>query len=163
MRCLLEDARSSRRRPDAGVPTYYTLYLLLDLRPVRHRADQRRLQPLCPDLEICSLTSYALIAMGNRRADTGCELQLRDHGRRSARRFTCSASDTLYIKTGTRSTWSRHSAAVIACATNYTASPTVHVAFVLIMLGVWIKDGLLPATRLVAERLLVRADDDMVP
>ena len=119
------------------VPHYYILYLLLvaGLAGMTITNDAFNLYVL---LEISSLTSYALIAIGSRRAVLSA-FNYVIMGTIGAS-FYLLGVGYLYIKTGTLNMSDIHDALVALPE----GSKTVQVAFMLIMIGVWIKMAFFP-------------------
>lgn len=117
---------------------FYALYLLLvaGLCGMVLTNDAFNLYVL---LEICSLTSYALIAIGNRRAALA-SFNYVIIGTIGAS-FYLLGVGYLYIKTGALNMDGIHAALQ---AEGIADSPTIKVGFILIMLGVWIKMALFP-------------------
>ena len=117
---------------------FYALYLLLvaGLCGMVLTNDAFNLYVL---LEICSLTSYALIAIGNRRAALA-SFNYVIIGTIGAS-FYLLGVGYLYIKTGALNMDGIHAA---LRANDIADSPTIKVGFILIMLGVWIKMALFP-------------------
>lgn len=90
-------------------------------------------------IEIASLTSYGLIAMGSRRAALSA-FNYVIMGTIGAS-FYLLGVGYLYIKTGTLNMLDIHG---ILTAGHLEGSISIHVAFLLIMLGVWIKMAFFP-------------------
>ena len=99
-------------------------------------------------IEITSLTSYALIAMGNRRAALS-SFNYVIMGTIGAS-FYLIGVGYLYIKTGTLNIDDIH---MVLGQKNSWADQSIIVAFIFIMLGVWTKMAFFPVAWLVAERL----------
>ena len=116
---------------------FYSLYLLLvaGLCGMTLTNDAFNLYVL---LEICSLTSYALIALGNRRAALAA-FNYVIIGTIGAS-FYLLGIGYLYIKTGALNMDGMHE----VLKSGVSGSETIHVAFILVMLGVWIKMALFP-------------------
>ena len=129
--------RVASETPDR-VPFYYILYLLLGagLSGMTVTNDAFNLYVL---LEISSLTSYALIAVGSRRAVLSA-FNYVIMGTIGAS-FYLLGVGYLYIKTGVLNMQDIHSAIV---ANGLSESPSIRVAFVLILMGVWIKMAFFP-------------------
>ncbi|MFT4547229.1 MAG: multicomponent Na+:H+ antiporter subunit D, partial [Verrucomicrobiales bacterium] len=117
---------------------FYALYLLLvaGLCGMVLTNDAFNLYVL---LEICSLTSYALIAIGNRRAALA-SFNYVIIGTIGAS-FYLLGVGYLYIKTGALNMDGIHE---VLKQAGIADSPTVKVGFILIMMGVWIKMALFP-------------------
>jgi len=117
---------------------YYALYLLLvaGLAGMVLTNDAFNLYVL---LEICSLTSYALIAIGNRRAALA-SFNYVIIGTIGAS-FYLLGVGYLYIKTGALNMDGIHA---VLLEKGLADSPTIKVGFILIMMGVWIKMALFP-------------------
>ncbi|MGK0189750.1 MAG: multicomponent Na+:H+ antiporter subunit D [Verrucomicrobiales bacterium] len=120
------------------VPYYYMLYLLLvaGLSGMTITNDAFNLYVL---LEISSLTSYALIAVGSRRAVLSA-FNYVIMGTIGAS-FYLLGVGYLYIKTGVLNMQDIHA---IIVANDLSDSPSIRVAFVLILMGVWIKMAFFP-------------------
>lgn len=119
-------------------PIYYTLLLLLiaGLAGMTITNDAFNLYVL---LEISSLTSYALIAVGSRRAVLAA-FNYVIMGTIGAS-FYLLGVGYLYIKTGSLNMTDIHS---ILVDQGLAGSTSIHVGFILIMLGVWIKMAFFP-------------------
>ena len=119
-------------------PQYYTLFLLLatGLMGMTITADAFNLYVL---IEVASLTGYALIAMGTRRAAVAA-YQYVIVGTIGAS-FYLLGVGYLYIKTGTLNMVGIHD---ILMQEDLHSSPAVYVAFILIFAGVWIKLAFFP-------------------
>ena len=117
---------------------FYALYLLLSagLCGMVLTNDAFNLYVL---LEICSLTSYALIAIGNRRAALA-SFNYVIIGTIGAS-FYLLGVGYLYIKTGALNMDGIREALEVG---GIADSPSIKVAFILIMMGVWIKMALFP-------------------
>ncbi len=120
-------------------PQFYALLLLLvaGLSGVTLTNDAFNLYVL---VEICSLTSYGLIAMGSRRA-VHASFNYVIIGTIGAS-FYLLGVGYLYIKTGTLNM--EEIRGIIATDEKVAGSVSIEVAFVLMMLGVWIKMALFP-------------------
>ena len=119
-------------------PQYYALFLLLavGLMGMTITADAFNLYVL---LEVSSLTSYALIAMGSRRASVAA-FQYIIMGTIGAS-FYLLGVGYLYIKTGSLNMLGIHD---ILISERLHDSPAVYVAFLLIFVGIWIKLAFFP-------------------
>ena len=119
------------------VPHYYILYLLLvaGLAGMTITNDAFNLYVL---IEISSLSSYALIAIGSRRAVLASFNYL-IMGTIGAS-FYLLGVGYLYIKTGTLNMTDIHAALV----TLPKDSPSIQVALILILIGLWIKMAFFP-------------------
>ena len=132
----------SRERVEAEsqekVSQYYTLLLLLvaGLLGIVLTGDAFNLYVL---LEVSALTSYALIAMGPKRATLAAYKYL-IMGTIGAS-FYLLGVGYLYIKTGSLNMFDIHEQIV---ANGLQGSPTLLVAFILITVGVWIKMAFFP-------------------
>lgn len=120
-------------------PQFYALLLLLmaGLAGVTLTNDAFNLYVL---IEICSLTSYGLIAMGSRRAVLA-SFNYVIIGTIGAS-FYLLGVGYLYIKTGSLNM--EDIRGMIAANETLASSATIEVAFVLMMLGVWMKMALFP-------------------
>ncbi len=120
------------------VPYYYTLYLLLiaGLAGMTITNDAFNLYVL---LEISSLTSYALIAIGSRRAVLS-SFNYVIMGTIGAS-FYLLGVGYLFIKTGSLNMTDIR---MILAGDDLAGSQSIRVAFMLIMLGVWIKMAFFP-------------------
>ena len=120
------------------VVQFYTLYLLLvtALIGICLTGDAFNLYVL---LEVSSLTSYALIAMGSRRAVLACFNYI-IMGTIGAS-FYLLGVGYLYIKTGSLNMVDIQQ---ILVSENLYESPSVLVAFMMILVGVWIKMAFFP-------------------
>ena len=120
------------------VVQFYTLYLLLvtSLIGICLTGDAFNLYVL---LEVSSLTSYALIAMGSRRAVLACFNYI-IMGTIGAS-FYLLGVGYLYIKTGSLNMVDIQQ---ILVSENLYESPSVLVAFMMILVGVWIKMAFFP-------------------
>lgn len=120
------------------VSQYYTLYLLLvtGLLGIVLTSDAFNLYVL---IEISALTSYALIGMGSKRATLAAYKYL-IMGTIGAS-FYLLGVGYLYIKTGSLNMFDIQEQIV---ANNLLGSPALLVAFILIMVGVWIKMAFFP-------------------
>ncbi|MDA0811290.1 MAG: proton-conducting transporter membrane subunit [Verrucomicrobia bacterium] len=120
------------------IPYYYMLYLLLvaGLAGMTITNDAFNLFVL---LEISSLTSYALIAVGSRRAVLSA-FNYVIMGTIGAS-FYLLGVGYLYIKTGVLNMEDIHAVIV---ANDLAESPSIQVAFVLILMAVWIKMAFFP-------------------
>jgi multicomponent Na+:H+ antiporter subunit D len=120
------------------IPLYYTLYLLLatGLLGMTITADAFNLYVL---LEISSLTTYALIAIRQGRAVMAC-FQYIMMGTIGAS-FYLLGVGYLYIKTGTLNMLDIHE---VIMAADLIDSTSIKVAFILILVGVWIKMAFFP-------------------
>ena len=129
--------RVASETPDR-VPFYYILYLLLvsGLAGMTVTNDAFNLYVL---LEISSLTSYALIAVGSRRAVLSA-FNYVIMGTIGAS-FYLLGVGYLYIKTGVLNMQDIHDVIV---ANGLADSASIRVAFVLILMGVWIKMAFFP-------------------
>jgi multicomponent Na+:H+ antiporter subunit D len=119
-------------------PYYYTLFLLLlaGLSGMTITNDAFNLYVL---IEISALTSYALIAVGSRRAVLA-SFNYVILGTIGAS-FYLLGVGYLYMKCGSLNMEDIRS---ILVAKDLYGSPTIHVAFILIMLGVWVKMAFYP-------------------
>lgn len=129
--------RVAAETPDR-VPFYYILYLLLTagLAGMTVTNDAFNLYVL---LEISSLTSYSLIAIGSRRAVLSA-FNYVIMGTIGAS-FYLLGVGYLYIKTGVLNMQDIHAAIV---TNGLGDSASIRVAFVLILMGVWIKMAFFP-------------------
>jgi len=119
-------------------PFYYSLFLLfvVGVTGITQTADAFNLYVL---IEVASLTSYALIAVGEKRSvHAGLNYLL--IGSIGAT-FYLLGIGYLYLKTGTLNMQDLNS---ILNAQNLFASATVQVAIILLMLGMWIKMAFFP-------------------
>ena len=117
---------------------YYTLYLLfvVGVTGITQTADAFNLYVL---IEVASLTSYALIAVGDRRSlHAGLNYLLLGS---IGATFYLLGVGYLYIKTGTLNMQDLHA---ILVAKDLFASHTVQVALILLMVGLWIKMAFFP-------------------
>ena len=121
--------------------SFYTLLLLLTsgLLGMAVTGDAFNLYVL---LEITSLSSYALIAMGPGRAAFSCFNYI-IMGTIGAS-FYLLGVGYLYIKTGSLN---MHDISRIIAAEGLWTSPSVHIGFLLILIGVWIKMAFFPLHR----------------
>lgn len=123
--------------PDV-LPYYYTLYLLLvtGLLGMTLTGDAFNLYVL---IEVVSLTSYALIAMGSKRAVLSAfnYIILGTIGAS----FYLLGVGYLYIKTGSLNMVDIQQ---VLAANDLYGSESVFIAFILIMVGVWIKMAFFP-------------------
>jgi len=132
----------SKNQVDAETPgkssQYYALFLLLvsGLLGIVITGDAFNLYVL---LEVSALTSYALIAMGNKRATLAAYKYL-IMGTIGAS-FYLLGVGYLYIKTGSLNMVDIHAQIV---ALDLAGSPTIQVGFILITVGVWIKMAFFP-------------------
>ena len=119
-------------------PQYYTLFLLLatGLMGMTITADAFNLYVL---IEVASLTGYALIAMGSRRAAVAA-FQYVIMGTIGAS-FYLLGVGYLYIKTGSLNMIGIHD---VLLENGLHGSPSVFVAFILIFAGLWIKLAFFP-------------------
>ncbi len=119
-------------------PYYYTLMLLLlaGLTGITITNDAFNLYVL---IEIAALTSYALIAVGSRRAVLA-SFNYVILGTIGAS-FYLLGVGYLYIKCGSLN---MDDIRGILVTKDLYGSPTIHVAFILIMLGVWVKMAFFP-------------------
>ena len=119
-------------------PHYYTLYLLLiaGLCGITFTNDAFNLYVL---IEITSLTSYALIAMGNRRAALS-SFNYVIMGTIGAS-FYLLGVGYLYIKTGTLNMDGMHA---YMMEHQIFGDRSITIAFILILLGIWIKMAFFP-------------------
>ena len=120
------------------VSQFYTLYLLsvTGLLGIVLTGDAFNLYVL---IEISALTSYALIGMGSRRATLAAYKYL-IMGTIGAS-FYLLGVGYLYIKTGSLNMYDIQEQIV---ANNLHGSPSIFVAFVVIMVGLWIKMAFFP-------------------
>jgi len=119
-------------------PAYYALFLLLlaGLAGITITNDAFNLYVL---IEIAALTSYALIAVGSRRAVlAGFNYLILGTIGAS---FYLLGVGYLYMKSGSLN---MDDIRGILVAKDLYGSPTIHVAFILIMLGVWVKMAFYP-------------------
>jgi len=117
---------------------YYGLYLLfiVGVTGITQTADAFNLYVL---IEVASLTSYALIAVGHKRSvHAGLNYLL--VGSIGAT-FYLLGIGYLYIKTGTLNMQDLHA---VMTAQQLFASPTVQVALILLIVGLWIKMAFFP-------------------
>lgn len=130
--------RVAEDTPGRSVP-FYTLFLLLcsALMGMTVTADAFNLFVL---LEVSSLTSYGLIAMGQSKRGTLAAFNYIIMGTIGAS-FYLLGVGYLYISTGTLDMSDIHATIV---SRGLADSPSVLVAFVLIMVGVWIKMAFFP-------------------
>ncbi len=138
---LISAVYSKNRVPEENgdkISIYYTLLLLVvtGLLGMVLTGDAFNLYVL---LEVSALTSYALIAMGTRRA-TVAAFKYAIMGTIGAS-FYLLGVGYLYIKTGSLNMFDIHEVLV---AENLHQSTTVLVAFILITVGVWIKMAFFP-------------------
>ncbi len=138
---LLTAIYSRRAVPEetpGKVSQYYTLYLLLvtGLQGMVLTGDAFNLYVL---IEISALTSYALIGMGSKRATLAAYKYL-IMGTIGAS-FYLLGVGYLYIKTGSLNMVDIQEQIVV---NNLLGSPAILVAFILIMVGVWIKMAFFP-------------------
>ena len=120
------------------IPQFYTLYLLLvaGLLGVTVTGDAFNLYVL---LEVTSLATYGLIAMGSRRAMLACFNYI-IMGTIGASLYLLGVG-YLYIKTGSLNMVDIQQLLV---SQDLYSSKSILIAFILIMLGVWIKMALFP-------------------
>jgi len=117
---------------------YYALYLLfvVGVTGITQTADAFNLYVL---IEVASLTSYALIAVGERRSvHAGLNYLLLGS---IGATFYLLGVGYLYIKTGTLNMQDLNA---ILVAKDLFAAPTVQVALILLMVGLWIKMAFFP-------------------
>ena len=129
--------RVAAETPDR-IPLYYTLYLLLvtGLLGMTVTGDAFNLYVL---LEVTSLATYALIAMGSRRAVLACFNYI-IMGTIGASLYLLGVG-YLYIKTGSLNMADIQQLLV---SEDLYSSRSILIAFILIMLGVWIKMAFFP-------------------
>ncbi len=129
--------RVAAETPDR-VPLFYTLYLLLvtGLLGMTVTGDAFNLYVL---LEVTSLATYALIAMGSRRAVLACFNYI-IMGTIGASLYLLGVG-YLYIKTGSLNMVDIQQLLV---SEDLYSSRSILIAFILIMLGVWIKMAFFP-------------------
>ncbi len=119
-------------------PFYYTLFLLfvVGVTGITQTADAFNLYVL---IEVASLTSYALISVGERRSiHAGLNYLLMGS---VGATFYLLGIGYLYLKTGTLNMQDLHS---ILLAQDLFSSSTVQVALILLMMGLWIKMAFFP-------------------
>ena len=117
---------------------FYTLYLLFvtGITGISQTADAFNLYVL---IEVASLTSYALISVGERRSiHAGFNYLIMGS---IGATFYLLGVGYLYIKTGTLNMQDLHA---VITANQLITSPTVQVAIAMIMLGLWFKMALFP-------------------
>ncbi len=139
---LLTAIYSCQRVPEdtpGRVANFYTLYLLLctGLMGMTVTADAFNLFVL---IEIASLTSYGLIAMGSSKRGTYAAFNYIIMGTIGAS-FYLLGVGYLYIATGTLDMSDIHATIITE---GLSDSPSILVAFVLITIGVWIKMAFFP-------------------
>ncbi len=129
----------STRRQGEKTPQFYTLYLLLcmGLFGMTLTADAFNLFVL---VEVSSLTSYALIAMGSKPRGTVAAFNYIIMGTVGAS-FYLLGVGYLYMKTGSLNMEEIHS---ILAMPEVGRSNSIKVAFMFILVGVWIKMAFFP-------------------
>ncbi|MCB1087207.1 MAG: hypothetical protein KDM63_09190, partial [Verrucomicrobiae bacterium] len=139
---LLTSIFSIRRAEEENTekaPQFYVLYLLLclGLLGITITGDAFNLYVL---IEIASLTSYALVAMGSKPRGTVAAFHYIIMGTIGAS-FYLLGVGYLYLRTGALNMAHIHS---IVAMPEVAGSETVLVAFVLILVGVWVKMAFFP-------------------
>ena len=135
---LFHSARLIEQEIDEKRHFYYTLYLLFvtGITGITQTADAFNLYVL---IEVASLTSYALIAMGERRSlHAGLNYLLM--GSIGATLYLLGVG-FLYLKTGTLNMHDLHA---MLTENRLFQSPTVQVATILIIVGLWLKMAMFP-------------------
>ncbi len=134
---LIASAKSIQQETSDRVGSFYTIYLLFvtGLLGVTATGDLFNLYVL---IEITSLTSYAMVALGDRDRGPLASLNYVFIGVIGAS-FYLLGVGYLYLKTG-----SLNMVDVATILNTVEGSSTVLVAFILCMIGVWIKMALFP-------------------
>lgn len=135
---LLHCSTSIKDDLGAKRPYYYTLFLLFvtGITGITQTADAFNLYVM---IEVASLTSYALIAVGEKRS-VHAGLNYLFMGSIGAT-FYLLGVGYLYIKTGTLNMHDIHSVLVDQ---QLFQSPTVQVAIILLLIGLWLKMAFFP-------------------
>lgn len=121
-------------------PYFYTLYLLLcvGLFGITIAGDAFNLFVL---VEVSSLTSYGLVAMGSSRRGTVAAFNYVLMGTVGAS-FYLLGVGYLYLKTGTLNMQEIHE--ILAANADIASSKAVTIAFIFILVGIWIKMAFFP-------------------